>query len=259
MRGHTLDISRAGLSPVSKSRPGPPPFCGWPGLAGLLLLAGALHAQQSAPVILDQVEAVVNRQVILASDLDDEMRISVLDPSQPDGGEQSRTRMLDQLIGRTLVEQQIRGEISAAAEPPDSEVAARIHELRTELPACVHRQCIEDAGWKAFLSEHGLSEERVEAYMRYRLEMLAFIEERFRPGIRISPEQTAEYYTRTLVPQFGRGETVPLLEAVAPRIEEILLEQQVNALFDQWLENLRRQGDVEILDPALRAEAESTR
>jgi hypothetical protein len=38
---------------------------------------------------------------------------------------------------------------------------------------------------------------------------------------------------------------------VAPRIEEILLQKQVNALFDDWLRNLRKQGDIEVLDPEL--------
>ena len=37
---------------------------------------------------------------------------------------------------------------------------------------------------------------------------------------------------------------------MAPRIEEILLEQQVNVMFGTWLDNLRKQGDVEVLDPA---------
>jgi len=41
------------------------------------------------------------------------------------------------------------------------------------------------------------------------------------------------------------------LDKVSPRIQEILLQQQVNELFDNWLTDLRRQGDVEVLDPSL--------
>ena len=48
-------------------------------------------------------------------------------------------------------------------------------------------------------------------------------------------------------------EAIPPLDQVSPRIEEILLERQVNVLFDDWLKNLRKQGDVEVLDPALEA------
>jgi hypothetical protein len=49
------------------------------------------------------------------------------------------------------------------------------------------------------------------------------------------------------------GETIPPLDEVAPRIEEILLQRQVNMLFGDWLKNLRQQGDVEVLDPSLEA------
>jgi len=45
------------------------------------------------------------------------------------------------------------------------------------------------------------------------------------------------------------------LDQVAPRIQEILLQQRVNLLFDEWLNNLRKQGEVEVLDPALETPA----
>jgi len=93
--------------------------------------------------------------------------------------------------------------------------------------------------------------QHVEAYARYRIEILNFIERRFRQGIQISQEQIAAYYRDTLLPQYKPGESVPTLDQVAPRIQEILLQQQVNQMFDTWLANLRQQGDVEVLDPSL--------
>ena len=214
----------------------------------------AVAAQQQdspSPVVLDRVVAVVNKHVILASDLDDEIRLSVLDPDTVGQVELTRQQALDQLISRTLIQQQIREEDVQAIEPSEAEVDARLHEIRTELPTCVRQNCASDAGWKAFLAAHGLTEERVEAYLRYRLEILRFIEKRFRQGIQISPQQIELYYHETLLPQYAPGETVPPLDQVAPRIQEILLQQQVNVLFDNWLTNLRKQGDVEVLDPDL--------
>lgn len=203
-------------------------------------------------VLLDRVVAVVNRRVILASDVDDEIQLSVLDPSHIGQGAVTRSRALELLISRALIEQQIRQEDEQAAEPAAADVTARINEIRKELPACVRANCATDAGWTAFLAEHGLTPRRVETYTRRRLEVLRFIEQRFRQGIgEISQQQIAAYYNDTLLPQYAPGEITPKLDQVAPRIEEILLEQQVNALFDTWLENLRKQGDVEILDPAL--------
>jgi peptidyl-prolyl cis-trans isomerase SurA len=222
------------------------------GLA-LFLAAIAAAAQQptSNPVILDSVVAVANKHAILSSDIDDEIRLSVLDPNLIGEGALTRQQALDQLISRALIEQQIRQEDIEAIEPSQDEVNARLNQLRQQLPSCVHQNCATDAGWKLFLAAHGLTSERVESYLRYRLEILSFIEQRFRQGIQVSPQQIDEYYHQTLLPQYKPGETIPPLDQVAPRIQEILLEQQVNVLFDAWLTNLRGQGDVEILDPSL--------
>jgi hypothetical protein len=205
----------------------------------------------SNAVVLDRVVAVVNKQAILASDVDDEMRLAVLDPGRGGMGVLTPKLALDQLISRALIQQQIRSEDAQAAEPSQSEVDARLAEIRKEVPACVRLNCDTEKGWNAFLTTHGLTAERVESYLRYRLEILSFIELRFRQGIRISPEEIEAYYRKTLLPQYADGEAVPPLDKVNSRIEEILLERQVNVLFDDWLKNLRSQGDVEVMDPSL--------
>lgn len=249
----TNDPTRAGRPSLAAalSRPG------WdrkqlaPLLASILLVLLALSARAQSPVVLDKVVAVVNRHAILSSDIDDEISLSVLDPSRGGQGVLTRQRALEQLISRALIEQQIRREDAQSIEPSPAEVAARLAEIRKELPACIRQSCASDAGWKAFLAEHHLTAERVNTYLRYRLGILAFIEQRFRQGIHIPPEEIETYYNDTLVPQYGPGEAIPSLERVSPRIQEILLEQHVNLLFDEWLTNLRKQGDVEILAPSL--------
>ena len=203
------------------------------------------------PVVIDRVVAVVNQKAILASEVDDEIRLSVLDPNRVGQGVLTPQGALEQLSSRALIEQQINQEDAEAAAPAQVEVDARLADLRKQLPACVHQNCASDAGWKAFLTAHGLTPARVDAYLTYRLQILHFIELRFRPAIRIAPPEIENYYRNTLLPQYASGEAIPTLEQVSARIEEILLEQQVNVLFDQWLTNMRRQGDVEVLDQAL--------
>jgi peptidyl-prolyl cis-trans isomerase SurA len=223
------------------------------------VLSTLAHAQQSsAPVVLDTVVAIVNRQVILASDIDEEVRLSVLDPSRAGQGTLTPAHALEQLISRALINQQLRREDMESTEPTPEIVNARLAEIRRELPACVQQNCATDAGWQAFLVAHELNPERVQSYLRYRLEILGFIEQRFRPGIHISPQEIEAYYKNTLLPAYGTGVSIPTLEKVSPRIEEILLQQQVNLLFDEWLTNLRRQGDVEVLDTALVSDALSS-
>jgi hypothetical protein len=179
------------------------------------------------------------------------MHISILEPNSVRNGPETPQRALQRLISRTLIRQQIREEDVQAAEPTANEIADRLDNLRKELPVCVRQKCATDAGWKAFLSAHDLTQEQVDVYMRNRLEILHFIEMRFRQGVSISQQEIQTYYQDMLVPQYGPGEKTPPLEQVAPRIEEILLQQQVNVLFGGWLDNLRNQGEVEVLDPKL--------
>ena len=227
-------------------------------LAGFAAIVAAGFAAAPSPVVLDRVVAVVNGQVILESDVEADIELSVIDPSADGRGALTPQRALEELISRALIQQQIRQEDLQSVSPSAAEVKARIEEIRKELPACMRAHCSTDAGWKAFLSAHNLTEARVEAYIRNRMEILNFIEERFGQGIQITQEQIEKYYRDTLLPQYPAGASVPPLSQVSSRIQEILLQQQVNALFYNWLDNLRSQGDVEILDPALEAAQETT-
>jgi peptidyl-prolyl cis-trans isomerase SurA len=231
---------------------------GWLAVCVAVASIATLHAQTaetaaaSGPVVtLDRVVAVVNHQAILSSDLENEIELSVLDPNRASLGDLTPQRALQQLISRTLIQQQIKQDDIQTADPAPEEVAARLKEIRTELPACVRQNCGSDAGWKAFLDAHGLTPKQVETYLRYRLEILRFIEMRFRQGIQIPQEDIETYYREKLLPLYPAGQKIPPLEQVAPRIQEILLQQQVNAMFDVWLENLRKQGEVDVLDPTL--------
>lgn len=222
-----------------------------------LLLSCVLSAAAQGPdpatssITLDRVVAVVNRQVILESDLEDEMQLSVLDPTTNGNAKDTKQQALERLISRTLIQQQIQQENIPAAEPTAAQIATRLKDIRTELPACVRADCSSDAGWNEFLAHHELSAARVDKYLRTRLEILSFIELRFRQGIRITPEEIESYYRETLLPQYPSGQTPPPLQQVSARIEEILLQQRVNALFDTWLSNLRSQGQIQVLDSTL--------
>jgi hypothetical protein len=225
--------------------------------AAFAVAAACVYAQAASPVLVDRVIAVVNNSAILASDVDREMRLSVLEPNSGKETPDAKSA-LDRLISRTLIQQQIRREEAQAAAPKEKDVEARIAELRAQLPACIRLNCATAEGWARFLTTQGLTGKEVDDYIQQRLEFLAFIENRFQQGIRIAPEEVEDYYKKTLVPEYAKGQTPPPLQNVSQRIEEILLQEHVNSMFDAWLVNLRKQGDVEILDPALETPGESS-
>jgi peptidyl-prolyl cis-trans isomerase SurA len=229
------------------------------GLTLLLLLfalfaAGATSAravEDSTPVVLDRVVAVVNGRAILSSDVQEEILLSVLEPSETKDAKDTPQEALQRLISRSLIRQQIREEDARSIEPTAADIKERLAEIRKQLPICVRENCATDAGWNVFLVTHGLTEARVETYLRGRMQILRFIEMRFRQGIQISQDEIENYYRNTLLPQYKTSKSAPALDQVAPRIQEILLQQQVSAMFDGWLDSLRQLGEVEILDPSL--------
>jgi peptidyl-prolyl cis-trans isomerase SurA len=80
--------------------------------------------------------------------------------------------------------------------------------------------------------------------------VLRFIEERFRTGIRITQQEIDDYYKKTLIPQYEKQNAkAPPEAAIKDKIQEILLQQQVDKLLDDWLATLRAQGSVRILKP----------
>lgn len=225
-------------------------------LTAVFFLTAAAQGAAQNPEVLDRVVAVVNDRPILQSDVTEEMRLAVLEPNPQLRGIETPEQALQRLISRTLIRQQIREEDLQTTAPSEEEVEARLTEMRQQLPVCVRDHCATGEGWKAFLDGHGLTQGRVHAYLRNRLQILRFIELRFRQGIQISDKEIETYYRTTLRPQYPAGQTAPPLAQVAPRIQEILLQQKVNALFSDWLDSLRQQGEVEILDPVLESAAQ---
>ena len=79
--------------------------------------------------------------------------------------------------------------------------------------------------------------------------ILAFIQSRFGAGIRISQSEIEDYYRKDLVAEVARRKLPPPpLAEVSSRIQEILLQQRVNTFLDEWLQSLKQEGSVSILD-----------
>jgi peptidyl-prolyl cis-trans isomerase SurA len=200
-------------------------------------------------VVLDRVVAVINGDVILLSDVLEEQRFALLQPFQAKGRGSDKQKALDRLIDRTLILQQLK-DLQNAPKVTDEEVNAQIAELRKHLPACGGNACETDAGWREVLALHGFTEEEFQQRWRTRMLVLGFIEQRFRAGVRVSKPEIQEYYDKDLVPEFKKRDLPPpTLASVSPRIDEILLQQHVNGLLGEWLNSLKDQGNVSILDP----------
>lgn len=199
-------------------------------------------------VQIDRVVAIVNGDLILESDVDEERRFAAFQPYRKSTEAFSRQDAINRLIDRTLILQQ-DGE-QAMPTISDEAVTADILDLRKAIFACRAYSCETAAGWQHFLADNGFTEEEFRQRWRDRMVTLRFIEQRFRMGIRIEPTEINQYYQQTLLPEYAsRHVQPPKLSAIRDRIQEILLQQRVGRLLDDWLKALRASGDVQMVTP----------
>ncbi len=218
-------------------------------IPGRPAVASPQSAQQ--PVILDGVIAVINGDVLLRSDLQSEMDMAALQPLSLPAGKGLARRAAQRLIDRDLILQQMQSQ-GMVKDISHEEVEKDLELLKKQLPACVQYKCQTEEGWARFLADHNLTPEEVETRWHQRMQILTFIDARFRAGMRISKLEIADYYNKTFVPQFkAQHSRPPTLDSVSDRIEQVLLQQHVSAVLQDWLKTLRDQGNVVILDPAL--------
>jgi parvulin-like peptidyl-prolyl isomerase len=198
-------------------------------------------------VLIDRLVAVVNGDVILESDIDEERRFEEIQPFRA-ASDFTREKIVERLVDRELILQQ------AALQPEDAvgdkELDAQLATMRKGIPACRQDDCETDEGWKKFLEGHGFSVEEFRSRWRNRMELLKFIQERFQNGVKVSDDQIKTYYEKTMLPEYTKRKvTPPPLETIKKRIEEVLLQQEVSALLQDWLRSLRAQGSVRIITP----------
>jgi hypothetical protein len=206
-----------------------------------LLLAVIARAQ-----VVDRMVAVVNRHVILESELDQATRVEFL--LQAKSIERltyaDRTAVMERLIDRSLLDQQIVN--PAMLDPAPEEVKAKIEEVREGILGASS-----DQRWKAILDGYGLTQQDVEEQLGSQFRILRFIDLRFRGLVRVDKEAIAAYYQDHFLPEVRRrNASEPKLSEVSDKIEQILAEQRIDDLLNSWLKTLRAQAHIERMLPA---------
>ena len=212
--------------------------------------AATTREPSSAPapgVLIDQVIGTVNGDLILESDIDEERRFESFEPFSAPGAF-SRDKAIERLVDRSLILQQAKLQPDQAVTK--DEAKEQLQSLRKDLPACKAYSCESDAGWNRFVHDHGFTMNELVERWQERMEILKFIEMRFRSGIEITPDQIKSYYEKTMLPEYAHANaTPPKLGTISDRIQEVLLEQQVTALLADWLKSLKAEGSVRIMRP----------
>jgi hypothetical protein len=193
---------------------------------------------------LDRIVATVNRQPVLASDVDDEAHFEAIEqgraPSMLDG---DRRAVLNRVIQRELICQQMPDTF----EPAEELIDAHIAELRAQFPAVITA-----AEWDHLLANYGFDDQTLRDNIKLQLKVVHFLDLRLRPTVRVDHDEITEYYSTKLVPKLkAAGAKIEPLDQLNDKISEVLIQQKMTEVFNAWTANLRSQGNVRILDPDL--------
>jgi hypothetical protein len=207
----------------------------------LALLAGIAQGQ-----VVDRMVAVVNRRVILESELDQATRVEFLlqGKSVDKMSQADRVTVLERLIDRSLLDQQIVN--PSMLDPTAEELAAKIKEVRSGVPGAST-----DERWNAILAGYGLTSQDLEEQLTSEFRILRFIDLRFRGLVRVDKDAIATYYQNTFLPEVRkRNVAEPKLAEVSDKIEQILAEKNIDDLLADWLKTLRAQAHIEKMMPS---------
>jgi parvulin-like peptidyl-prolyl isomerase len=213
-------------------------------LAILISLTMPCFAQQ----VIDRMVAVVDNHVITQSDWEEQENFEALVEGRKAGPVRHLAESLERLIDRQLISEHI-GRVTFEHATPE-QVVIQISEIRKQ----VGEQGKTDESWRKTLAAHSLSEEDLAQIVAGQLDVLRFVDVRFRPSVQIAPELIESYYQKTFLPELKKSgmndAALPPLKQVEERIRQLLVEQRVNEVMNTWVQGLRTQANIQRLTAA---------
>jgi hypothetical protein len=203
-------------------------LCALAGASGLL--------GQDEPVLIDRVLAVVDEDPILQSEVEQVVRLKMIEAAPDEEDRSLRRRALDQLIEQRLRFHEI--DSFGFVEMSPAEVEAAFDAVRGRFA--------DDEEFTARLAELGLAADSLRQLVARQLMVLTYVDDRLGPRVFVDLDDIRTYYEETFVPQMkSEGAEPPPLQQVREQIRAVLKEERLNAEIESWTEELRRQADVE--------------
>lgn len=199
-----------------------------------VLLACCLLA---AATVIDRIAVIVDKHAIKTSDIDRDMRVTeFLNRAPLDTTVGVKRQAAERLIEQTVIREEMeKGGYSKSSAAEVDGVWKRLLDERFGGS---------DARLRQELARYGLTEAQLRLELQWQLDVLAFLDQRFRPGVLVTDEQVKSYYGQhgaELERQFPQVKTYAALE---PKIRALLEGEQVNQNFDAWLAAARKRDRI---------------
>jgi len=183
--------------------------------------------------VIDGIAARVEGDIITESEVRELASFQQL----VEGKAGSRQDVLGELIDQWIV----RAEAANAKypEPQDADVESDLTRLR--------KQFLSTEAYEARLAELGLTDGAVRRLIRQELYLTQFLRYKFRPAVQVDQKQIEAYYQRELLPELKKhGEGPPALEGVEDKIQDVLVEREINRLAARWLDETKSRLQIDL-------------
>ena len=193
-------------------------------------------APKPVPAQIPDVVARVNGEDLTKSDFDRAVQAlearagGTIPPEQRD---QILRGVLDQLIGYKVLVQEVR---SRHVEVPDSEVDARLAQIRGQFP--------NEAAFTQMLSQRNLTLEQVKSDAREDMSISKMIDGEIASKIAVTPEQVNDFYAKN-PDQFKQGDSVRASHILigVPRGADAAAREQARTKAEQVLTDVKAGKD----------------
>jgi peptidyl-prolyl cis-trans isomerase SurA len=102
-----------------------------------------------------------------------------------------------------------------------------------------------DGRLREALTLYGVTEDQLREQLLWQLEVLRFIDERFRPGLLVTDEEVRAYYDQHRPDLRREYPQANGFEALEQKIRASLEGRRINQNFVQWLDQARKQNRIE--------------
>jgi hypothetical protein len=194
-------------------------------------------------VVIDRIAVIVDKHAIKTSDIMRDLRATgFLNGAPPDFTPAARRKAAERLIDQTIIRDEIqRGEYARSSAADLQSMLGKL--LQNRFGGSSLRMNEE-------LARYGLTGEQLRMQLQWQLDVLQFIEERFRPAVLVTDDEVRAYYAQheaALKRQFPQAKTY---EALEPKIRASLEGERVNTSFENWLAQARKRCHIEYLQEA---------
>lgn len=203
----------------------------------LILMAVSHFAvpQEAHWTTVEEILAAVGATPILRSDIALAALVRLVPPEDGEDEAAYWSRLLDARIRLEL-------------EFQDLEEGGLLYRLEPD-PAAVREVLVGRAGGeealRSGLETAGLGRSDFDELVLRAAAAQAYVEQRLRPRISVSPEEIEAAYQRFLVEEIAdAGEPVPPLSAVRAHLQQILVEQKLNQEIERWVEQAAERHEV---------------